>query len=64
MVLEWIFAVAVLLDLQQRAGVLKELFALGRLLGVRVEGSLAAVAQIGASLALDGRIYGSEDNGA
>lgn len=43
---------------------LEELLALGRLLGVRMEGSLAAVAQIGASLALDGWIYGSEDDGA
>lgn len=54
--------VAVLLDLQQVAGELEELFALGWLLGVRMEGTFATVAQVRAALALDGGINGCEDH--
>lgn len=53
-----------MLDLEQVAGELEELFALGRLLGVRMEGALATVAQVRATLALDGGINGCKDHSA
>lgn len=56
--------IAVLLDLEQIAGELEELFTLLRLLGIRMEGSLAAIAQIGSTLTLNRGINGSEDNSA
>lgn len=56
--------IAVLLDLEQIARELEELFALLWLLGIRMEGSLAAVAQVGSTLTLNRRINGSEDNSA
>lgn len=56
--------IAVLLDLEQVAGELEEFFTLLWLLGICMEGSLAAVAQIGTSLTLNRGINGSEDNSA
>jgi len=58
------FSISVVLDLQQIARELEELLAFGRLLGIRMEGTLAAVGEVSAALTLDGGVDGREDHGA